>query len=288
MTLELHATPEEVMRAVEAFQEFARAQRTPENVIFGLALALEESASNIVNHALRRDSRQTFQVTIGCTRNELLVELRDRGPEFDPSATTERRSTMEDDELPGGWGIQLARRHTDEFRYRREGEENVLRLTKRLTTTPEGTQTSKQPQSSDHQPPAINHQPHMPLEIQVLKNVDPQHAGSVTVKLNGSLDTATAPELERQLVPVLGAPIKDLVFDLAQLKFISSAGLRIFSTARKQLKERGGQASFVNMQPQIKEVFEIIKALPGVAVFESVAELDRYLARRQRAHEENR
>ena len=126
----------------------------------------------------------------------------------------------------------------------------------------------------------------MPLEIQIQKDVSPQSTGAVTVRLTGSLDTATAPELERQLAPVLAGPVKDLVFDLAQLKFISSAGLRVFSAARKQLKERGGQASFINMQPQIQEVFEIIKALPGVAVFTDVAELDRYLAARQRSHQD--
>jgi len=126
----------------------------------------------------------------------------------------------------------------------------------------------------------------MPLEIQIQKSIGPQNAGAVTIKLAGSLDTATAPELERQLAPVLAGPVKDVVYDLAQLKFISSAGLRVFSMARKQLKERGGQASFVNMQPQIQEVFEIIKALPGVAIFKDVAELDRYLAARQRMHRE--
>jgi anti-sigma B factor antagonist len=126
----------------------------------------------------------------------------------------------------------------------------------------------------------------MPLEIKILKSVSPQHASAVTVKLAGSLDTATAPDLERQLAPVLAGQVKDLVFDLADLKFISSAGLRVFSTTRKQLKERGGQASFVHMQPQIQEVFEIIKSLPGVAIFKDVAELDRYLAARQRAHQE--
>jgi len=127
----------------------------------------------------------------------------------------------------------------------------------------------------------------MPLEILILKAVGDKNLAAVTMKLTGSLDTATAPELERQLAPVLAGPVKDLVFDLAQLKFISSAGLRVFSMARKQLKERGGQASFVNLQPQIQEVFEIIKALPGVAIFKDVAELDRYLAVRQRAHREN-
>jgi anti-sigma B factor antagonist len=127
----------------------------------------------------------------------------------------------------------------------------------------------------------------MPLEIQILKDVGPRNTGAVTVKLGGSLDTATAPELERELAPLLAAQVKDLVYDLANLKFISSAGLRVFSSSRKLLKERGGQASFINMQPQIQEVFEIMKSLPGVAIFKDVAELDRYLAARQRAHQEN-
>ena len=43
----------------------------------------------------------------------------------------------------------------------------------------------------------------MPLEIQILKTVGDKNLGAVTVKLTGSLDTATAPELERQLAPVL-------------------------------------------------------------------------------------
>jgi anti-sigma B factor antagonist len=127
----------------------------------------------------------------------------------------------------------------------------------------------------------------MPLEIQIQKGTGAQDAGPVTLKLTGSLDTATAPELERQLTPVLSGPIKHLVFDLAQLKFISSAGLRVFSATRKTLQARGGQTSFVHMQPQIQEVFEIMKSLPGVAVFENVAELDRYLAARQRSHTDN-
>lgn len=127
----------------------------------------------------------------------------------------------------------------------------------------------------------------MPLDIQIQKNIAGSRAGAVSVQLTGSLDTSTAPELERQLAPVLAEKITDLIFDLARLKFISSAGLRVFSSARKQLKERGGQASFINLQPQIQEVFEIMKALPGVAVFKDEAEMDRYLAIRQRSHDKD-
>lgn len=132
MTLELHATPQEVMRAVEAFKEFARARQMPEKTVFGLALALEECGSNIVNHALHRDPRQKFNVNIGCNGSEVFIELRDHGPEFDPNAQPPRAPVDEDD-VPGGWGIQLVRRYTDEVQYRREGEENVLRLAKRLS-----------------------------------------------------------------------------------------------------------------------------------------------------------
>jgi anti-anti-sigma factor len=124
----------------------------------------------------------------------------------------------------------------------------------------------------------------MPLEIQILKNTGSQNAGPATIKLAGSLDTATAPELERQLAPLLAGAINDILFDLERLKFISSAGLRVFSTARKQLKERGGQVSFIHLQPQIQEVFDIMKALPGLAIFKDLTEMDRYLAARQRSH----
>ena len=132
MMLELHATPEEVMRAVETLQEFAQARGLPEKTVFGLALALEECGSNVVNHALQRDPHKKFQVVIESTDDTFAIELRDRGPEFDPTAAAERKPQADDDDRPGGWGLQLVRRQMDEIRYRREAGENILRLTKRL------------------------------------------------------------------------------------------------------------------------------------------------------------
>ena len=122
----------------------------------------------------------------------------------------------------------------------------------------------------------------MPLDISIKRQTHGNHDITLTVELGGSLDTATAPQLEKQLTTALDAEVKDLIFDLARLTFISSAGLRVFAATRKFLKQQGEQVSFVNLQPQIREVFEIVKALPGVSVFGSIAEFDAYLAARQR------
>jgi len=122
----------------------------------------------------------------------------------------------------------------------------------------------------------------MPLDIKIKRATDSQRNVTLTVELGGSLDTATAPQLEKQLTAELNDQVKDLVFDLAKLTFISSAGLRVFAAARKWTKQRGEQVSFVNLQPQIQEVFDIVKALPGVSVFGSIAEFDQYIATRQR------
>jgi anti-sigma regulatory factor (Ser/Thr protein kinase) len=133
MQLELRATPEEVMRAVEALQEFAREQGVPEKMIFGLALALEECGSNIVNHSLKRDAQKTFSISAKKSGDEFVIELRDYGPAFDPTAAAPRKPQADDDDLPGGWGIELVRRHVDAMSYVRGDGENILRLMKKIS-----------------------------------------------------------------------------------------------------------------------------------------------------------
>ena len=122
----------------------------------------------------------------------------------------------------------------------------------------------------------------MPLDINIKRTAAANNQTTLTVELGGSLDTATAPQLEKQLTAVLNQSVSNLVFDLAKLTFISSAGLRVFAASRKFMKQQGEEVSFVNLQPQIQEVFEIVKALPGVSVFGSIAEFDTYIATRQR------
>jgi len=132
MRMELQATPQEVMRAVEALREFGRAQELPDRVVFGLALALEECGCNIVQHALGRDAQKKFQVAVERKPTQILIELRDGGPEFDFTGFDKPSAPAEDEDAPGGWGVQIIRRYIDAIRYRREGNENVLLLIKQL------------------------------------------------------------------------------------------------------------------------------------------------------------
>lgn len=122
----------------------------------------------------------------------------------------------------------------------------------------------------------------MSLSVQVSQRAAATGAPAKVVKLAGRLDTVTAPEAEKALQPILSGTTRDVVFDLAELSFISSAGLRVLLGARKTLTARGAQVHLANLQPQIEKVLDIVKALPGIHVFRNVREMDEYLALMQK------
>jgi sigma-B regulation protein RsbU (phosphoserine phosphatase) len=134
-TLELHATPQEVMRAVETLQDLGHQWGLGEQDLFRAALVLEETATNVVHHALQRNAQATFRVTIDFTGDALELELRDAGAPFDPTTVTPPERPLDEEAAPGGWGLQLVRRYIDDLHYRREAGENVLRLRKCLVRT---------------------------------------------------------------------------------------------------------------------------------------------------------
>ena len=77
----------------------------------------------------------------------------------------------------------------------------------------------------------------------------------LTVAIEGRLDTLTSPELEEQLEPALEG-IEKLVFDFAELRYISSAGLRVLLTAM-QIMEEQGEMIVRNVSSEVMDVFEV-------------------------------
>jgi anti-anti-sigma factor len=103
------------------------------------------------------------------------------------------------------------------------------------------------------------------------------------VVLTGRLDTDTAPLLDACVARLLTTPqVTALLFDLAALEYISSAGIRSVVRARKALEGRGGRVTLANLQPPVQKVFDIVRALPAADMFTSVAEMDAYLDAMQR------
>ena len=111
--------------------------------------------------------------------------------------------------------------------------------------------------------------------------LSPQRA---TLRLHGRLDAMTFGDFDGGAAPVLAQMGQGgtVVLDLAALDYISSAGLRSIAKIRKLMRAREGHTLLVNPQPQVRKVFEIVKAVPVSDVFSSVEELDVYLDRIQR------
>lgn len=77
----------------------------------------------------------------------------------------------------------------------------------------------------------------------------------LNVKVEGRLDTATAPALEEELAEVL-EEADELVFDLEGLEYMSSAGLRILLATQKKMALKGGM-KVINVNDVIREIFDI-------------------------------
>jgi anti-anti-sigma factor len=110
-----------------------------------------------------------------------------------------------------------------------------------------------------------------------------QRLNPYTLVLSGRLDTHTARDLDDKLDDVLhSSEVKQLAFDLTDLDYLSSAGIRCFVRARKFIEPRGGKVVIVNPQPPVRKVLDIVKAIPTAGIFGSVAEFDEYLDAIQR------
>lgn len=108
--------------------------------------------------------------------------------------------------------------------------------------------------------------------------IEDRSGGAHVVALLGRLDTNTAPELDRELDALFARTfVRQLVFDLQGLEYVSSAGIRCFIRARKLLEPRHSRVALVGPRPPVRKVLEIVKAMPLGGIFSSSAELDAYL-----------
>jgi anti-sigma B factor antagonist len=78
---------------------------------------------------------------------------------------------------------------------------------------------------------------------------------AATLIVSGRLDTQTAPELENELDSILSG-LKELTFDMTNLEYVSSAGLRVILKAQKAMNAQGSM-KLTGVNDSIMEVFDI-------------------------------
>lgn len=82
-----------------------------------------------------------------------------------------------------------------------------------------------------------------------------QDGNALVLALQGRLDTTTAPQLEEALQASLDG-VTDLTLDFAELKYISSAGLRVILSTQKTMNKQGSM-KLCHVNSDVMEVFEI-------------------------------
>lgn len=79
--------------------------------------------------------------------------------------------------------------------------------------------------------------------------------GALICKIKGRIDANTAPELLKNL-DLNG--VKELLFDLKDVDYVFSAGLRVFLQAQKEMNANGGKMKIIHIDPAIKSIFEMV------------------------------
>ena len=82
-----------------------------------------------------------------------------------------------------------------------------------------------------------------------------RNAEETTIKLVGRLDTTTAPALDKTINEDI-AGTKNLVLDVKELEYISSAGLRVLLGAQKKMQKIGSM-KVIHVCEEVMDVFEM-------------------------------
>jgi len=73
--------------------------------------------------------------------------------------------------------------------------------------------------------------------------------------VSGRLDTPAAVKAQQEITPLLENANKAIILDCKDLEYISSSGLRLFLTIRKETAAKGGSIIIENINEDIKKVF---------------------------------
>jgi len=98
-----------------------------------------------------------------------------------------------------------------------------------------------------------------------------------SIELKGSIDTDTHQQLEEELKEIIDEKTSAIVLDMKGVSYISSIGIKVIIWAKKALKRNNATFAMIDLQPQIKKVFDMMKILPMFDIFDDMSEADKYI-----------
>lgn len=89
-------------------------------------------------------------------------------------------------------------------------------------------------------------------------NIDHSRHGAIDVlSISGRIDTTTAPQLEKVLISTIDAGEGGVVLDLAQVEYVSSAGLRVFLLGVKAMTGAGRRFTLAAVTQDVLDVINL-------------------------------
>ena len=80
--------------------------------------------------------------------------------------------------------------------------------------------------------------------------------GIKTLELNGRLDGVSSEEAAQKMLAEIDDNV-NLVIDMTNCQYVSSAGLRVLLMVGKRIKMQSGTMKFINLCEEVEEVMEI-------------------------------
>ena len=77
------------------------------------------------------------------------------------------------------------------------------------------------------------------------------------VTLDGRIDSTNADQFQHDIAPLMEGDNPDIDIDCTDMTYTSSQGLRVFLLLQKSVSLRNGKMVMRNMDPRVKEVFDI-------------------------------
>jgi anti-anti-sigma factor len=87
--------------------------------------------------------------------------------------------------------------------------------------------------------------------------IQKEENGIVSIEIIGRLDADSSPEAEKVVKDAIKDQTTRILFNLASLEYLSSAGLRVLLGAAKEMRRRDGKIVLCSLNEFVKEIFEV-------------------------------